>query len=111
MIDIKPCGFVRLLLFLLSGPLIWFIHFNLIYGAAGFGDALGISSAGVRLFAWGATLAAIAAVIAMLRIAQGSRAPFNRESHYGIYEMMRSLAALSLMAVMLEALVLWVISL
>lgn len=111
MSDVTPHGFVRQLLFLLSGPLVWFVHFSLIYGAAGFGGAFGLAQGGVRLLAWSVTLAAAATVIALLWHAHRSRASADRETRHAIREIARILAALSLVAIGLEALVLWVVPL
>ena len=108
MIDTGPHAFARQLLFMLSGPLIWFVHFSLIYGAAGFGGAFGFSPAGIRLLAWGVTLAASVALIAMLWQLRG-RALRHRDSQNAIPESARALAALSLVAILFEALVLWVV--
>lgn len=111
MIDTGPHAFARQLLFMLSGPLIWFVHFSLIYGAAGFGGAFGFSPVGIRLLAWGVTLAASVALIAMLWQLRGSRALRPRDSQNAIHEFARALAALSLVAILFEALVLWVVPL
>ncbi|MBC8036159.1 MAG: hypothetical protein H7X89_02965 [Rhizobiales bacterium] len=91
----------RPLLLMLYGPLIWFVHFSFIYGAAGFGGAFGFSPMGIRLFCWSATLLACAALTAILWLAHGNRASMP--------EIARTLAALSLVAVLLQALVLWIV--
>ena len=110
MIDTGPHAFARQLLFTLSGPLIWFVHFSLIFGAAGFGGAFGFSP-GIRLLAWGVTIAASVALIAMLWQLRGSRALRPRDSQNAIHEFARALAAPSLVAILFEALVLWVVPL
>jgi hypothetical protein len=104
-------GFVRKLLFLLSGPLVWFIYFGVIYGAVGFGGALGHAPAGIRFFAWGATLAASAALIAIFRHARARRASAKENDPRAIHEITASLAALSLFAVLVEALALLIVPL
>jgi hypothetical protein len=106
----RPGGFVRKLLFLLSGPLVWFIYFGVTYGAVGFGGALGHAPAGIRFFAWGATLAAIAALIAIFRHARARRAS-AKDGPRAIHEITASLAALSLFAVLVEALALLIVPL
>jgi|GEM_PF-5194988 len=85
---------------MLSGPLIWFAHFGFIYGAAGFGDTLGFSQWGIRLFCWSATLVASAAIVATLWLLP------RRTS---ISAIARALAALSLVAILLQAVVLWIV--
>ena len=104
-------GFVRKLLFLLSGPLVWFIHFGIIYGAVGFGGALGHAPCSIRLVAWGATLAAIAALIAILWRAWARRALTKENGPRTIHEITASLAALSLFAVLIEGLALLIVPL
>ena len=111
MIDIEPRGFVRHLSFLLSAPLIWFIYFGLIYGAVGFGGAFGFAPEDVLLFTWGATLAAAAAIIAMSWRAPISRTSLGREDRQADHEIARALGGLSLFAILLEALVLWIVPL
>jgi hypothetical protein len=103
-------GFVRYLLRLLSGPLIWFAHFSLLYGAAGFGQALGFAPFGIRAFAWVATLAAGASIFAILWRAQGDCRSGAQEPHRGFHEVLRALAVLSLFGVLLEALALGLIN-
>jgi hypothetical protein len=88
--------FVPYLIVLLSGPLIWFAHFSLLYGLAGFGGYIGLTVAGVRILSWGATLLAGAAAIAILW--RMRREPIAA-----------GLAALSLAAIIFQALVLWII--
>ena len=106
-----PGGFVRHLLLLLGGPLIWFAHFSLIYGAVGFGGALGFAPPAFRLFAWSATFAAAAALLGMLWQTQARRLALARDALRPTFEMARTLAALALVAVLLEALVLWIVPL
>ena len=91
----------RTFLQMLHGPLIWIMHFSLLYGAAGFGGALGFSEPGIRLFCWIATLVACAAVVLVLWAERGNRT--------SISSMGRTLAQLSLVAVLLQALVLWIV--
>ena len=102
-------GFVRYLLRLLSGPLIWFAHFSLLYGAAGFGQALGFAPSSVQVFAWVATLAAGASIFAILWRAHSDCSSGTPEPRRGFHEVLRALAALSLFGVLLEALALGVI--
>jgi hypothetical protein len=104
-------GFVRKLLFLLSGPLVWFIYFGVIYGAVGFGGALGHAPAGIRFLAWAATLAASAALIAIFWHARAGRASATENGPRAIHEITASLAALSLFAVLVEALALLIVPL
>ena len=91
-----PHGFTRRLLFMLTGPLIWFAHFSFIYGAAGFGGAFGVDVADIRDLSWGATVLACGAVALVLW----------RKAHDSIT---RGLAFLSLLAITLQALVLWMV--
>jgi hypothetical protein len=105
-----PGGFVRKLLFLLSGPLVWFIYFGVMYGAVSFGGAFGHAPASIRFFAWGATLAASAALIAILWYARTRRA-LTKENPRTVHEITASLAALSLFAVLVEALALLIVPL
>jgi hypothetical protein len=105
----RPHGFAAELLAALSGPLVWFFHFNVIYALAGFGSAFGFSPTGLLVFAWVATLAAVAALITMLRQAQSRRASRGQDTHQAIREIARALASLSLLAVLLEALALWIV--
>lgn len=107
----SPGGFVRHLFFFLGGPLIWFAHFSLIYGAVGFGGALGFAPPAMRLFAWSATFAAIAVLLAMLWQTRASRLTLARNELRPTFGMARPLAALALVAVLLEALVLWIVPL
>ncbi|MDP9137308.1 MAG: hypothetical protein M3N38_03925 [Pseudomonadota bacterium] len=105
-----PQGFLRPLLFLHSGPIIWFAHFSLVYGIAGFGGALGVAPDAVRRLAWAATLAAGAAIMFMLVLARKSRVSGHRQTDAAANrEMTRDLAALALVAVLLEAAALWMI--
>ena len=104
-------SFVRPLLALLCGPLIWFAHFSLVYGAAGFGEAMGIAPGAIRRIAWVATLAAGAAIIFLLVRARMDGAPRNRDNSPALREMTAALAALALLAVLLGAAVLWMIPL
>ena len=106
-----PGGFVRKLLLLLSGPLVWFVYFSVIYGAVGFGGALGHAPASIRCFAWSATLAASAALIAILWHARARRASAKENGPRAIHEITASLAALSLFAVLVEALALLIVPL
>lgn len=94
---------IRALLHMLHGPLIWISHFSLIYFAAGFGAALGFAEPGVRLFCWVATFLAAVAVIVLLWSIRGN---ISSAAAMG-----RSLAQLSLMAILLQALVLWIVPL
>lgn len=96
-------GIMRQLLLMLSGPLIWFIHFSFIYGAAGFGGAFGFSTLSIRLMLWGATISACLALSAVLWQIRGHR--------HAIPEIAKALAALSLVAILLEALVLGIVPL
>lgn len=93
MTDASHHSFVRHLLLMLAGPLIWFAHFSFVYGAAGFGDAFGLDAAGVRALSWGATvLACGTAAFVLWWTAHDSIA--------------RGLTFLSLLAITFEALVL-----
>ena len=91
-----PDCFMRRLLVMLAGPLIWFAHFSFIYAAAGFGGAFGIDAADIRALSWGATVLACGAVALVL----WRRAPDS---------ITRGLAFLSLLAITFEALVLWMV--
>ncbi|MEX0807173.1 MAG: hypothetical protein WD044_00450 [Dongiaceae bacterium] len=105
----RPSGFVRALLLLLSGPLIWFAHFSLIYGAQGFGGAFGFTTGGIRAFAWAATFIAGAAIAAIYVRVQRQRPSSDPETVRSLARTTRWLAVLSLGAVLLQALVLAVI--
>lgn len=94
-------GIMRQLLMLLIGPLIWFFHFNFIYGAAGFAGAFGVSTLIIRLVSWGATFAACIALIVMLWQRRKEKVPLGQIAW--------SLTALSLVAVLLEVLVLGIV--
>jgi hypothetical protein len=76
----------------LLAPTVWFAHFSILYAAAGFGEALGWSPTDLRLFAWGMTAAAGAAIGALLW-----------------WQRPRMLAMLSLIAVLLQGLVLAIV--
>jgi hypothetical protein len=102
-------SFIRRLLFLLAGPIIWFAHFSLIYSVAGFGGALGIAPEAIHLSAWAATVASSGAIFAILWRANSTGTPRNEETHREIYAMTKALAGLSLFAVILQAVVLWFI--
>lgn len=92
----SPHGFTRRLLVMLASPLIWFAHFSFIYGAAGFGGAFGLDAADIRALSWGATVLACGTVALVLW----------RRPHDSIT---RGLAFLSLLAISLQALVLWMV--
>jgi len=94
---------IRSLLHMLHGPLIWIFHFGLIYFAAGFGAALGFARPGIQLFCWIATFLAAFAVIVLLWSTRGNISPTAA--------MGRSLAQLSLVAILLQALVLRIVPL
>jgi hypothetical protein len=111
MIARRPHSFLAELLVVVSGPLVWFFHFNFIYALAGFGGAVGFSPAGVLLFAWVATLAAVAALVMMLRRVQTSSSSRDRDIDRAMREISRALAGLSLVGVLFEALVLWFVPL
>lgn len=111
MIGVGPGGFVRYLLSMLAGPLIWFIYFSVIYGAVGFGGAFGFAPSGIRLFAWAATLAAGAALILLLWYARRSRASIEPKGPRAVHEVAGFLTALSLFAVLIEALALLIVPL
>ena len=81
---------------MLAGPLIWFAHFSFIYGAAGFGEAFGLDAADIRALSWGVTVLACGAVALVLW----------RSVHDPIP---RGLALLSLLAIIFEVLVLWMV--
>jgi len=104
----RPQGFVRQMVFLLSGPLVWAGHFSLVYGAVGFGGAFGFTSSAMGNFTWGVTLAAIFALLALLWKAKARGA---RSGDPGFREMARAAAAISLWAVLLQALVLFIVPL
>lgn len=103
-------GFVRHLLFLVAGPIIWSVHFGLVYAALGFGPAFGLAPAVVHLLAWGGTAAAGVAIVFVFWQAGTNPASLDPEAHHVVPEMTRSLAALSLVAVLLEGLALGVVS-
>ncbi len=91
----------RAFLQMLHGPLIWISHFSLIYGAAGFGGAFGFSEHGIQLFCWIATLVAGTSILFLLWV--------GRENRASISSIGRTLAQLSLVAILLQALVLWIV--
>lgn len=90
-------GSVRAML-MLWGPLIWFLHFSFLYGAAGFGGALGFSSEDIKLSSWIAT--------AVGGLALGLMLWHMRSRRDAIVYMANGLAWLSLVAVVFQALVL-----
>ncbi len=93
----------RVFLQMLSGPLIWISHFSLIYGAVGFGGTLGFSETSVRLFCWIATFVAGLTIIVLLWAGRGKAS--------SLIVMGRALAQLSLVAILFQALVLWIVPL
>ncbi len=107
--DATSRGFVSRLLFLLGGPLIWFAHFNLIYGVAGFGAALGVVPEVIRLSAWVATAAATVGIVALLWSARDADGPRDNDTRQTMLSMTRGLAALSLLAVLLQGVALSII--
>lgn len=99
-------GFVGPILLLLSGPLIWFIHFSLIYGTAGFGRAFGLSPSEIQFVAWAGTLVAGVAIVVLLRRGRTARNLADRERRRELHKITRGLALLALLAVLLQFLVL-----
>jgi len=57
---------MRCILVWMGAPLVWFLHFSLIYGAVGFGGALGWTARDLRSFAWAATIVAVLAIALLL---------------------------------------------
>ena len=98
--------FVRPLLVLVSGPLVWFAHFSLIYGIAGFGGALGFSPAGIRIFTWFATLVAAAAIVALFFDARRRSGNAGGDTRQTLSLIAQLLDVLAFGAVLLQALVL-----
>lgn len=88
--------FVPRLLILLSGPLIWFAQFSVLYGGAGFGAAFNLSAASIRALSWTVTLLACAAVTGILCWQRGE-------------PLTAGLAGLAFVAIVYGALVLWMI--
>jgi hypothetical protein len=91
-----PMPFMTRLLWMILAPLIWFLHFSLIYTVTGFGAALGLTPSNVITFGWIATVIAAAGVLALIY-----RAP-DRGT---LRDIMKALAALSLVAILFQMLV------
>ena len=98
--------FVRPLLFLLSGPLIWFAHFNLIYGTAGFGFMFGLAPLDIQLVAWSSTVAAITLLIALIGRAYSQRAANAAD----LRDVAQALNCLSLVATVFHAMALGIVA-
>lgn len=89
-----PASGRRWLLYLVP-PLLWFVHFSLLYGLGSFGPSAGLPAGSVMLASWLATGAATVSVVGwwlILRKDAGSIGDW--------------LAALSLMSISLQILVL-----
>lgn len=59
-------SFPTRLLWMMAAPLVWFGHFTLIYGTAGFGPSVGLSSGEIRNLCWIVTAFALGAIVAFL---------------------------------------------
>ena len=92
---------LRQFLILLSGPIVWGVHFNLIYGIAGFGGTFGLSPFTTLLSFWIATLVAVASV--------GTQYWLLSDKPTWLADIGRSLALLSLVAILLQAVVLLIL--
>ena len=84
------------LLWILLAPLIWFLHFTLIYTVTGFSAALGLTPSTVVTFGWIATVIAAAGVLALIH-----RAP----DRGALRDITKALAVLSLVAILFQMLV------
>jgi hypothetical protein len=88
--------FMTRLLWIISAPLIWFLHFTLIYTVTGLSAALGLTPSNVVTFGWIATAIAAAGVLALIYRAP-DRGPLR--------DITKALAVLSLVAILFQMLV------
>src|SRR3989337_547894 len=92
----RPIPFMARLLGIILAPLIWFLHFSLIYTVTGFGAAWGLRPSNVVTFGWIATVIAAAGVLALIYRAPGQDA---------LRDITKALAVLSLVAILFQMLV------
>lgn len=103
-------GFLRRLGLLFGAPLVWFAHFALIYGGAALGGVLGVAPAILAASAWAATLAASAAIVIMLLRIEARRSQVEDDDvDRALHDMAKALGVLSLVAVLLQAIVLAIV--
>ena len=101
-------SFPARLLWMMAAPLVWFGHFSLIYGLAGFGPALGLASDDIRNLCWIATAFALAAIAAFLwRDGRDLEWETDPEDSLSIYA--TGLGVLSVIAVLLQTFVLAIV--
>jgi hypothetical protein len=96
------------LLWMLATPLVWFGHFSLIYGVAGFGPDIGLSPGDIRNVCWIATAFALAAIAAFLwRDGRDLEWETDAEDPLTLYA--TGLGVLSVIAVLLQTFVLAIV--
>ena len=95
--------FIARLLWFIASPSIWFLHFAFIYSIPGFGGAFGLTPSEVKFFGWISTGVAAVGVLGMVVRTRKFR---NTDS---FSYMSNLLALLSLMAIMLQTLALWLV--
>ena len=100
----------RAWLLCLAAPLVWFAHFNALYGLASLGRATGASPASVGIVAWALTAAACIAIAAAWFWSQRSASSSTGASH-GSRAVATWLALLALAGVLLQALALAIVPL
>jgi hypothetical protein len=96
--------FMTRLLWIILAPLIWFLHFGLIYTVAGFSAALGLTPSNVVTFGWIATVIAATGVIALIYRAP-DRGALRDDALQYIHYITKALAVLSLVAILFQMLV------
>ena len=92
------------LLWIILAPLIWFLHFSLIYTVTGFSAALGLTPSNVVTFGWIATVIAAALVLTLVYRAPDRGALRDDVLQYTHYTT-KALAVLSLVAILFQMLV------
>jgi uncharacterized membrane protein YeiB len=102
-------GFLRCLGLLVGAPVIWMAHFTVIYGGAAVGGALGVAPAALAASAWIATVAASAAIVILLLLARTRRLHMEDDVDRAMLDMAKALGVLSLVAVLLQSIVLTIV--
>lgn len=100
--------FIARLLWFIASPSIWFLHFAFIYSLPGFGGAFGLTPSDVKLFGSISTLLAAACVLFIV-IQTRRRTGTSDGSLNSTRYILHFLALLSLAAILLQALVFWVV--
>mgnify|MGYP001028137334 CR=1 FL=1 len=84
----------------LAAPLLWFVHFNLLYGVVTVGSALRWSADVVAVTSWALTIGAALTIVAILLSLR------RRRDRDEVWRIAWAVGLLSLVAVLLQALVL-----